>query len=129
MTLEERMDFDETMIRGKLFSDLVSAYDNLIPLIPDGLGYNKQPARVVIKVHQGLLNDLLLMENCVWKVPDQPDIHYVFIYGYQTPIIVVDDLPEDIPFVMQLKEDYEFYERAKLEKKLSDMFGGEYEHI
>ena len=109
--------------KNVIVDNLIAAYDNLVRELPK-IGYDKQPVRVVIKMQPGLLNDLLRIENCVWEVPDHPDIRYIFLYGYHTPIIVVNDLPEDIPFTMQLKEDYEFYERAKLDKKLSDMFGG-----
>lgn len=113
---------------------IIEAYKNLADKLPE-MGYN-EPVRVIVKMQQKAFYELLsenkrdnILEDytdmpLVFQLNDYPDVYIVRLFGIQTPIIMVDDIPEDIDFVMQLREDYERDAHADLSTKLFKMFGG-----
>lgn len=50
------------------------------------------------------------------------NISFILLSGNKTPIIVEDNLPKDVDFIIQYKEDYERLEKEKLLNKLANMF-------
>ena len=121
--------------KRKMKEKIIEAYKNLADKLPE-MGYEDK-VRVIIKMRRGAFYELLsenkghdFVENrvelpLVFQLKDYPDVSIVRLYGIQTPIIVVDDIPEDIDFVMQLKEDYVRIAFQELSNKLNKMFGGE----
>lgn len=48
--------------------------------------------------------------------------HYIELLGRKTPIIIEDDLPKEVEFIMQSQKDYERQEQQKLLNKFYTMF-------
>ena len=48
--------------------------------------------------------------------------HYIELLGRKTPIIIEDDLPKEVEFIMESQKDYEMHEQQKLLNRFYTMF-------
>lgn len=117
------------MEKRNMINKIIDAYENLRDQLP-GMGYGNT-VRVIVKMKKESFDTFLAENNdpCravgLYWLDEYPDVAIVRLFGVQTPIIVVDGIPEDVDFVMQLKEDYVREARIELYNKLFKMFGGE----
>lgn len=49
-------------------------------------------------------------------------IYLIELYGGKTPVVIKQDLPENVDFIISTRRDYERREREELMKKMFRMF-------
>lgn len=64
----------------------------------------------------------LVEEDCGMIVRDSYT-RYLVVCGMMLPLIVANDIPEDVMCIIQTREDYERLERMELEEKFIRMWG------
>lgn len=50
------------------------------------------------------------------------NIHFINLFGLKTPVIIDENLPENVEFIIQTQKDYERLEQQKLFERLNKMF-------
>lgn len=105
---------------------MVEAYLNLADKLP-GMGYEEK-VQVIIKMRGGSYVKFMSEndnEVRTYFLDELPEFTFVDLCGLRTPIVIDNTIPDDIEFVMQLKEDYVRIAFQELNNKLNKMFGEE----
>ena len=74
--------------------------------------------QVVILISPKAFTELMNEEN----IYNNNFIYYVFLGGRKTPIIIRNDLPENVEFILKSRKDYEREEEEELLNKFYKMF-------
>lgn len=83
---------------------------------------NPKYLQVVIIISLKEMSELLDEERYIER--DRiADCHYTSMFGRKTPIIIRNDLPENVEFIIQGQKDYERQEQERLLDKFYRMFG------
>lgn len=84
---------------------------------------NPKYLQVVIIITPKGMSQLLDEERYIER-DIKADCHYTSMFGKKTPIIIRNDLPENVEFIIQAQKDYERQEQERLLDKFFRMFGG-----
>ena len=49
-------------------------------------------------------------------------VNFIYIFGRATPVIINDELPEDVEFQMMTQQDYERMEKEEMFRRFDKMF-------
>lgn len=78
---------------------------------------------VVIRIRPEKFWDLVKeFQNSVER-DIEAECHFIGLPGRKTPVIIDDNLPENVEFIIQSQKDYEREENEKQLKKFFKMFG------
>lgn len=84
---------------------------------------NPKYLQVVIIITPKGMSQLLDEERYIER-DIKAECHYTSMFGIKTPIIIRNDLPENVEFIIQAQKDYERQEQKRLLDKFFRMFGG-----
>ena len=84
---------------------------------------NPKYLQVVIIISPKGMSQLMDEEKYI-ESDSRADCHFTSMFGRKTPIIIRQDLPENVEFVIQGQEEYERQEQERLLDKFFRMFGG-----
>lgn len=103
-------------------NDIIEAYykyrQNIINKFQD-----PKYLQVVIIISPKGMSQLMDEEKYI-EIDSKAECHYTSMFGRKTPIIIRNDLPENVEFVIQGQAEYERQEQEKLLDKFFRMFGG-----
>ena len=101
-------------------NDIINAYyeyrDNIIRRFQDPIHL-----QVVIIISPKGMSQLMDEEKYI-KIDGKADCYYTSMFARRTPIVVRNDLPENVEFVIQSQSEYERQEKEKLLDKFMRMF-------
>ena len=98
--------------------NIVEAYLKYRQTVLDKYEHPKN-LQVVIIIKPEIFIKLLDEENIYYD----NFIHYIVLGGRKTPIIIKNDLPENVDFILQSRKDYERQEQEELLHTFFKMFG------
>ena len=101
-----------------IVNKIIEAYSKYRQTILDSYE-NPKYLSVVLLISPKAFNELI-SEETIFR---DKFLHYAFICGRRTPIIIKDDLPENVDFVLQSQADYERQEQQELFNRFYKMFG------
>ena len=84
---------------------------------------NPKHLQVVIKITPRAFTEIRAHENIV--IFKNNGIFYIELLGRKTPIIIKDNLPNNVEFIMQSQIEYEREEQQKLFYKFNEMFNND----
>ena len=102
-------------------NDIIDAYfkyrQNIIDRFQDPIHL-----QVVIIISPKAMSQLMDEEKYI-EIDGKADCYYTSMFGRRTPIVIRNDLPENVELVIQSQADYERQEKEKLLDKFERMFG------
>jgi hypothetical protein len=105
------------MIRDKI----IEAYYTYRQGIIERLG-NPKHLRVVVILSPKAMSELLNEEKYI-EFDRYAECSYTSMFGQKTPLILRNDLPENVGFIIQSQEEYERQEKERMLDKFFRMFG------
>lgn len=83
---------------------------------------NPKHLRVVVILTPKAMSELLNEEKYI-ECDRRAECHYTSMFGRRTPLIIRNDLPENVEFIIQSQEEYERQEKERMLDKFIRMFG------
>ena len=84
--------------------------------------YTYERFNVVIFMKSDTFRELIGQDSSLIRYVKDIDCMFVNLFGGNTPIILTEDLPENVMFQIMTQKDYERIEKEKLIEKFNKMF-------